>query len=89
MFQSYDFLIHFAEIHRVYVPKKNNKLIVFYNNRDIVGFRESPCGQGTAIQNEVIREAMKKNRTAALSKLNKIFPCLLFVCFLRVLQALI
>ena len=44
---------------------------------------ESRCGEGTAIENEVIREEMKKfknNRTAALSKLNKTFPCLFFAC---------
>ena len=59
---------------------------------------ESRCGKGTAIENEVIREEMKKlknNRTAAPSKLDKTFPCLfLFVfrftlCFTtRVLQEL-
>ena len=49
--------------------KKSNKLIVFFNNRDIVSFIESCCGQGTAIQNEANREAVEK-KTAPLKKLN-------------------
>ena len=71
--------MHSAWIHRVYVPKKNNKSIVYFNNRDIVGFIESRCSQSTAIQNEVIKEVMKKKRTAALSKLGRTFPYLFFV----------
>ena len=59
--------------------QKNNKLIVFFNNRDIVSFIESCCGKGTAIENEATREAMKKNKTAALIKLDKSLPCLGFV----------
>ena len=77
---------HFGGIHRVYVPKKTDKSIVFVNNRDIVSFVESCCGKGTSIENETIREATKKNpkknRTAALSKLDKSLPCLVFVCAL-------
>ena len=58
---------HFAGIHRVYVlKKKNNKSIVFFNNRDIVSFIESCCGKGTAIENEAIREAMKKTEQQLL-----------------------
>ena len=49
--------------------KKSNKLIVFFNNRDIVSFIESCCGQGTAIQNKANREAVGK-KTAPLKKLN-------------------
>ena len=60
---------HFAGIHRVYVWEKNNKLIVFFNNRDIVSFIESCCRQSTAIQNEANREAMGK-KTAPLKKIN-------------------
>ena len=62
-------LFQFAGIHRVYVPKKNNKLIVFFNNRDIVSFIESCCDQSTVIQNEANREAVEK-KTAPLKKLN-------------------
>ena len=53
---------HFAGIDRVYAPKKKKKekSVVFFNNRDIVSFIESCCGKGTAIENEAIREAMKK-----------------------------
>ena len=48
---------------------------------------ESCCSKSTAIENEAIRairEAMKKkqNRTAALSKLDKTLPSLVFVCAL-------
>ena len=42
--------------------KKNKKWIVFFNNSSIVNFIESRCGQVTAIQNEVIREAKKKTK---------------------------
>ena len=49
--------------------KKNNKLIVFFNNRDIVSLIESCCGQSTAIQNKVNREAVGE-KTAPLKKLN-------------------
>ena len=42
--------------------QETNKLIVFFNNRDTVGFIESCCGKGMAIQNEVIRKAMKKKQ---------------------------
>ena len=42
--------------------QETNKLIVFFNNRDTVGFMESCCGKGMAIQNEVIRTAMKKKQ---------------------------
>ena len=59
---------HFAGIHRVYVPKKNNKLIVFFNNKDIVSFKESCCGQSTAIQNEANREAVGKKSTTTKTK---------------------
>ena len=69
-------------IHRVYVPKKNNKSTIFFNNRDIESFMKSRCGKGTAIESKAIREAMKKNRATALSKLDKTFPCLFFVCAL-------
>ena len=68
--------------------QETNKLIVFFNNKDTVGFIESCCGKGMAIQNEVIRKAMKKktktnkNRRAALSKLDKTITCLFFVCIL-------
>ena len=55
--------------------EKNNKSIVFFNNKDIVRFIESCCGKGTAIENEAIR-------TVALSKLDKTLPCLVFVCAL-------
>ena len=57
------------EIHRVYVPKKNNKLILFFNNRGIVSFIERYCGQSTAIQNEANREVVGK-KPAPLKKLN-------------------
>ena len=62
--------------------QKNNKSTVFFNNRYIVSFIVSCCGKGTAIENEAIREAMEKNRIAALSKLDKTLPCLVFVCAL-------
>ena len=52
--------VHFTGIHRVYVPKKKKKKIVFFNNRDIASFIERCCGKGTAIENEAIREAMKE-----------------------------
>ena len=62
-------LNHFVEIHRVYVPKKNNKLILFFNNRGIVSFIESYCSESTAIQNEANREVVGK-KPAPLKKLN-------------------
>ena len=43
----------------------NNKSIVIFNNRDIVSFIESGCGQGKAIQNEVIRDAMIKKKNSS------------------------
>ena len=60
---------HFAGIHRVYVREKNNKSIVFFNNRDMVSFIESCCGQSTVIQNETNREAIGK-KTAPFKKIN-------------------
>ena len=43
-----------------FIFQKNNKPIVFFNNRNIVSFIESCCGKGAAIENEAIRETMKK-----------------------------
>ena len=40
---------------------------------DVVGFVESRCGQGTVIQNEIIREVMEENQKKALSKLDFVF----------------
>ena len=49
--------------------KKKEKSVVFFNNRDIVSFIESCCGKGTAIENEAIREAMKKTEQQLNSSL--------------------
>ena len=39
-------------------------------NRDIVIFMESCCGQNAVIQNEANREAVEKNRSNTLNKVN-------------------
>ena len=52
--------MHFAGIHSVSVPKKKKINRLYFNNRDIVSFIESCCGQRTAIQNEANREAVRK-----------------------------
>ena len=62
--------------------QKSNKPVLVFNNKDIVGFIENRYSQGAAIQNQVFREAMKKNRTTAFSKLDKTFPCPFFICVL-------
>ena len=74
--------------------QKSNKSVLVFNNKDIAGFIENRYSQGAAIQNQVFREAMKKNRTTAFSKLDKRFPCpfLFAFCFtlcftINVLQA--
>ena len=43
--------------------QKNNKLIVFFNKRDIGSFMQGCCGQRTAIRNKGNREAMKKRKS--------------------------
>ena len=55
--------MHFAGIHSVSVPKKKTINRLYFNNRDIVSFIESCCGQSTAIQNEANREAVRKSTT--------------------------
>ena len=69
--------------------RKNNKSIVFFNNRDIVGFIECRLrlgygdwrrGHQRGVKKK--KKKIRKNRTAALSKLDKTLPCLSFVCTL-------
>ena len=43
-----------------FIFRKNNKSIIFFSNRDILSLIESSCGKGTVIENEDIREALKK-----------------------------
>ena len=62
--------------------QKKKKSVVFLNNRNIVGFLERRCGQGTMNENEVTREAMIRKWTTVLIKLEKAFPSLFFVCVL-------
>ena len=38
------------------------KLTVFFNNRDIMSFIGSFCGQGTAIQSKANKELIKKEK---------------------------
>ena len=72
--------VHFAGIHRLYVLRKTINRLYFLKKQGYCRcFTESRCGQITAIGNEVIREAMRRNRTTTLSKLSKTFPCLFFV----------
>ena len=59
---------HFAGIHRVYVPKKNNKSIVFFNNRHIVSFIESCFGNSTVIENEAKKEVLEKSSNSQQTK---------------------
>ena len=44
--------------------KKNSKSILFFNNRDIISFIESCCGQSKAILNEANIAAMEKNSSS-------------------------
>ena len=68
--------IHVARINRLYVPKKNNQSIVFFNIRVIAGFIES-YARVWRFKSRSWERRWKQQKTA-LNKLDKTFPCLFF-----------
>ena len=71
---------YFAEIYRVSVTKKPYQSTAFLTTA--VGFIENCCTQNKAISKQGHRREDEKNRAAAFSKLDKMFPYLFFCsCF--------